>query len=70
MNVQENITLTKKKGIRCYTKYTIQSQRKLVGVGKIWSLKLTFSVERQENEIKDIPKFTEKNAKILNMKKK
>ena len=69
MNVQENSTLTHKKGIGCYTKYTIQLQRKLVGVGKIWSLKLTFSIERQENEIKDIPKFTEKNAKILNMKK-
>lgn len=39
-------------------------------MGKIWSLKLAFSIERQENEIKlDIPKFTEKNAKILNMKK-
>lgn len=69
MNVQENSTLTKKRR-GCYTKYTIQLLRKLVGAGKMWSLKLTFSIERQENEIKDIPKFTEKNTKILNMKKK
>ena len=60
---------SQKKRRGCYTKYTIQLLRKLVGVGNIWSLKLTFSIKRQENEIKNIPKFTEKNTKILNMKK-
>ena len=59
----------KKKRRGCYTKYTIQLLRKLVGVGNICSPKLTFSIKRQENEIKNIPKFTEKNTKILNMKK-
>lgn len=42
-------------------KHTLQLQGKLVGVGKIWSLKLAFSIERQENEIKlDMQVYREK----------